>query len=70
MSLVGESVAGPYAYYENNVVGTLNLLKAMHRHGVDRLVFSSIAAIFGNPRADAIDEDHRWLPSIPMGIAS
>src|SRR3954463_13658324 len=46
-SLVGESVTQPYAYYANNVTGTLNLLEAMRRHGVERLVFSSTAAIFG-----------------------
>src|SRR3569623_3223315 len=40
-SLVGESVAEPYAYYENNVCGTLNLLQAMRAAGVQQLVFSS-----------------------------
>ena len=68
-SLVGESVAEPYAYYANNVTGTLNLLDAMRRHGVARLVFSSTAAVFGQPVADRIDEDHPRQPIIPYGAS-
>lgn len=69
MSLVGESVTDPYAYYENNVVGTLNLLKVMRRHGVDRLVFSSTAAIFGEPQAELVDEEHIKAPINPYGVS-
>jgi UDP-glucose 4-epimerase len=68
-SLVGESVAEPYAYYANNVTGTLNLLDAMRRHGVARLVFSSTAAVFGQPVADRIDEDHPRQPINPYGAS-
>ena len=68
-SLVGESVAAPYDYYANNVAGTLNLLQAMQRHGVDRLVFSSTAAVFGQPVADRIDEDHPREPINPYGAS-
>ncbi len=68
-SLVGESVSDPYAYYRNNVAGTLNLLAAMHRHGVQRLVFSSTAAVFGNPASDLIDEDHPKAPINPYGAS-
>lgn len=68
-SLVGESVADPYAYYANNVVGTLNLLQAMRRYGVDRLVFSSTAAVFGHPQAAMIDEDHPKAPINPYGAS-
>ena len=68
-SLVGESVAEPYAYYANNVTGTLNLLDAMRRHGVTRLVFSSTAAVFGQPVADRIDEDHPRQPINPYGAS-
>jgi UDP-glucose 4-epimerase len=68
-SLVGESVAEPYAYYANNVTGTLNLLEAMRRHGVARLVFSSTAAVFGQPVADRIDEDHPRQPINPYGAS-
>ena len=46
---VGESVRQPAAYYRNNVVHTLNLLDAMRAHAVDRLVFSSTAAVYGEP---------------------
>lgn len=66
-SLVGESVEMPYDYYANNVVGTLNLLKVMRHHGVDRLVFSSTAAVYGQPEQELIDEDHRTLPINPYG---
>ena len=68
-SLVGESVAAPYGYYANNVAGTLNLLATMHRHGVDRLVFSSTAAVFGQPVAERIDEDHPREPINPYGAS-
>ena len=68
-SLVGESVADPYAYYASNVGGTLNLLEAMRAHGVDRLVFSSTAAVFGQPQADRIDEAHPTHPINPYGAS-
>jgi UDP-glucose 4-epimerase len=68
-SLVGESVAQPYDYYANNVTGTLNLLEAMRRHGVSKLVFSSTAAVFGNPVSDLIDEDHPKQPVNPYGAS-
>lgn len=68
-SLVGESVQQPLAYYQNNVAGTLNLLQAMQRHGVDRIVFSSTAAVFGEPVAAAIDEDHPKTPINPYGAS-
>ncbi|MGY6586750.1 MAG: UDP-glucose 4-epimerase GalE [Wenzhouxiangella sp.] len=67
LSLVGESVRDPLAYYHNNVAGSLNLLTAMQRHGCDRLVFSSTAAIFGEPQQDLIDEDHPAAPINPYG---
>lgn len=68
-SLVGESVAKPYDYYLNNVAGTLNLLSAMHRHGLDRIVFSSTAAVFGIPQAPYIDELHAKVPINPYGAS-
>ena len=69
LSQVGESVRNPYAYYENNVTGTLNLLEAMRRAGVDRLVFSSTAAVYGLPVADYLDESHPTLPINPYGAS-
>lgn len=68
-SLVGESVRDPYAYYRNNVAGTLNLLEVMRRHDVQRLVFSSTAAVFGNPVSDLIDEEHPKVPINPYGAS-
>lgn len=68
-SLVGESMARPYEYYAHNVGGTLNLLDAMRRHGVDRLVFSSTAAVFGEPQANQIDEHHPTVPMNPYGAS-
>lgn len=61
-SLVAESMREPAAYYANNVSGVLNLLDAMRRHGVQRLVFSSTAAVYGMPQARCIDEDHPTQP--------
>jgi UDP-glucose 4-epimerase len=68
-SLVGESVEEPYAYYENNVSGTLNLLQAMREARVGRLVFSSTAAVFGQPQAPLIDEEHATRPINPYGAS-
>lgn len=66
-SLVAESVREPLAYYEHNVAGTLRLLQAMRRAGVERLVFSSTAAVYGEPRSDRIDEAHPVAPINPYG---
>jgi UDP-glucose 4-epimerase len=68
-SLVGESVSDPYLYYRSNVIGTLNLLDAMQKANVDQLVFSSTAAIFGNPQTMPIDEDHPTRPINPYGAS-
>ena len=68
-SLVGESMGAPYDYYENNVVGTLNLLRVMRRHAVDRIVFSSTAAVFGDPVSALIDEEHPKAPINPYGAS-
>lgn len=64
---VGESVTDPNAYYRNNVTGTLNLLDAMRHAGVNKLVFSSTAAVFGNPQTDKLSEDHPLAPINPYG---
>ena len=66
-SLVGESVKKPELYYRNNVVGTLNLVNEMLNNGVNNLVFSSTAAIFGNPVTDKISENHPKNPINPYG---
>ncbi|NZA27871.1 UDP-glucose 4-epimerase GalE [Luteimonas sp. SJ-92] len=64
---VGESMREPARYYRNNLVATLALLDAMRRHGTTRLVFSSTAAIFGNPVHVPIGEDHPKAPINPYG---
>tara|TARA_R110000850_G_scaffold265250_2_gene394705 strand:- start:47857 stop:48837 length:981 start_codon:yes stop_codon:yes gene_type:complete len=66
-SLVGESVAHPYPYYQANVAGTLNLLEAMRAQAIDKLVFSSTAAVFGEPSSTPITEDHPQQPTNPYG---
>src|SRR5437899_463720 len=53
--VVSESTRDPSVYYENNVGGTLNLLHAMQRHGPPTLVFSSTAALYGEPRYTPVD---------------
>jgi UDP-glucose-4-epimerase GalE len=64
---VGESVRGPERYYSNNVGGTLSLLEAMAQAGVNKLVFSSTAAVYGNPERVPISEDSRFDPVSPYG---
>jgi UDP-glucose 4-epimerase len=66
-SLVGESMRQPELYFLNNVTGTLNLLDAMREASVDRLVFSSTAAVYGNPEYTPIDEAHPTRPINPYG---
>jgi UDP-glucose 4-epimerase len=66
-SLVGESVQKPGVYYRNNVVGTLNLVNEMINNDIHNLVFSSTAAIFGNPVTEKIAEDHPKDPINPYG---
>ncbi len=64
---VGASMTDPSGYYANNVEGTLALLRAMVTGGVSRLVFSSTAAVFGNPERTPIDETHPTRPINPYG---
>lgn len=64
---VGESIDNPARYYRNNVANTLNLLDAMVGHGVKAFIFSSTAAIFGEPKYSPIDEGHPKLPINPYG---
>ena len=66
-SQVGESVKNPQKYYINNVCGTLNLLKAMLENDVKKIVFSSTAAVYGEPQYVPIDEKHPQNPINPYG---
>jgi len=64
---VGESVQHPDKYYRNNVMYTLGLLDAMRAYGVDKFIFSSTAATFGEPQYTPIDEAHPQHPINPYG---
>jgi UDP-glucose-4-epimerase GalE len=66
-SQVAESMRQPGLYFRNNVTGTLNLLDAMRTAGVAKLVFSSTAAVYGNPEYTPIDEAHPTRPINPYG---
>lgn len=66
-SIVGESMESPLKYYRNNVANTLNLLEVMVEHGVKKIVFSSTAAVYGEPEYVPIDEKHPTVPTNPYG---
>lgn len=67
-TLVGESVADPQKYYTNNVSGSLSLFAAMRDAGVKRCVFSSTAAVYGEPNVVPISEDSPLAPVNPYGF--
>ncbi len=64
---VGESVAEPQKYFFNNVVGSLNLFKVMLDNNVRKIVFSSSAAVYGNPKKIPIEEEEEKNPTNPYG---
>lgn len=64
---VGESVTAPHLYYQNNLMSTLVLLDAMRRHQVQNFIFSSTAAVYGDPVHLPIDENHTKNPINPYG---
>ena len=66
-SLVSESVEKPLAYYRNNVADTITLLEAMQRHDIRNFIFSSTAAVYGEPQQTPIPETHPCLPANPYG---
>jgi UDP-glucose 4-epimerase len=67
LKAVGESVAKPLAYYENNVGGTSTLLKVLNDEGIKRFVFSSSATVYGDPASVPIREDFPTGPTNPYG---
>ncbi len=69
LSLVGESVQEPARYFRTNVAGTVNLLDAIHAAGVSRLVFSSTAAVYGEPDEIPISEAAPTRPTNPYGAS-
>jgi UDP-glucose 4-epimerase len=64
---VGESVRDPGSYYENNVAGTITLLRAAQAAGIDKIVFSSTCATYGIPMSVPMDENHAQSPINPYG---
>lgn len=66
-AFVGESVTNPAKYYQNNFVNTLNLLDALRRHKIGRIVFSSTCATYGVPEVVPITEDEKQKPINPYG---
>lgn len=67
-SLVGESMTKPAGYFRNNVGGTLSLLETMLKHDVNRFIFSSTAAVYGEPRYSPITEDFPKCPTNNYGL--
>ncbi|MEM1187227.1 MAG: UDP-glucose 4-epimerase GalE [Pseudomonadota bacterium] len=67
LKAVGESVSSPLEYYENNVVGTISLLKAMRSAGTRQLVFSSSATVYGDPASVPITESFPRSATNPYG---
>ena len=66
-SLVGESVMHPLMYYHNNVAGTACLLESMAKHKINHFIFSSTAAVYGEPDTTPIPESHNCEPTNPYG---
>jgi UDP-glucose 4-epimerase len=64
---VGASVRDPAVYFQNNVARSLVLLEAARKHGIKAIVFSSSAAVYGNPDTSPIDEDQAQQPTNPYG---
>ena len=62
LKAVGESVAKPVEYYDNNLISTLVLLEVMREFDVKKIVFSSTAAVYGEPEYIPIDENHPQKP--------
>ncbi len=67
LKAVGQSVANPLAYYDNNVIGTVRLLEAMAQCQVRQLVFSSSATVYGDPQRLPLTEDHPLSATNPYG---
>jgi UDP-glucose 4-epimerase len=66
-SQVGESVEQPLMYYRNNVANTITLLQSMQQAGIQHFIFSSTAAVYGEPVNTPITEDHPCSPTNPYG---
>ena len=67
LKAVGESMAQPLLYYENNITGTVNLLQAMGKHGCKNIVFSSSATVYGDPASVPVTESFPTSATNPYG---
>lgn len=68
-AFIGESVFHPEKYYETNVAGSLSVLKAMRRTGIDKIVFSSTCAVYGQPERIPVTERETPIPITPYGAS-
>ncbi len=66
---IGESNDNPALYYSNNVISTINLINAMSKHNVKKLIFSSSCSVFGDTKKKKITEDHAKKPTSPYAIS-
>ena len=66
---VAESTANPYKYFENNTAKALILFNTLKNNGVSKIVFSSTAAVYGEPEYTPIDENHPLKPVNPYGMS-
>ncbi len=67
--MVEESVREPIKYMKNNIIAPMTLLAVMQKHGVDKIIFSSSAAVYGNPTTIPIPESHAKNPTSPYGLS-
>lgn len=67
--MVEESVRDPIKYMKNNIIAPMTLLAVMQHYGVDKIIFSSTAAVYGNPTTVPIPESHAKNPTSPYGLS-
>ncbi len=67
--MVEESVRDPIKYMKNNIIAPMTILAAMHERGIDKIIFSSTAAVYGNPATIPIPESHAKNPTSPYGLS-
>ncbi len=67
--VVPESITNPMLYYMNNTVNTANLIKCSLKHGVSKFIFSSTAAVYGEPEIETVTEDSPTVPLNPYGMS-
>src|ERR1051326_6239635 len=69
LTSVPDSVAKPFKYYETNLLGSFNLLEAMRGAGTGKIIFSSSAAVYGEPKMEVVTEEHPKNPTNPYGYS-